>query len=186
MIFTPTKIAGAVIVDIKKIGDERGFFGRSFDVVEFGEQGLPTQFVQANVSRSVTKGTLRGMHFQKGEHAENKLVRCTKGKLFDVALDLRPDSATYGQWEGVELSEENHRAFLIPRGCAHGFITLEENTEASYLVTSLYAPQAEGGVRFNDPQFNVEWPGEVTVMSDKDKNWPDFVKGSNEYIPNIN
>ena len=174
MIFTSTKIAGVMIVDLKKIGDDRGFFARAFDEVEFEQQGLPTRFVQANISRSVEKGTVRGMHFQKGEHAEDKLVRCTKGKLFDVALDLRPESATFKQWFGVELSEETHRALLIPRGCAHGFMTLEENSEAFYLVSNAYAPESESGVKFNDPAFNIQWPAEMTIISEKDNNWPDF------------
>lgn len=174
MIFTSTKLQGAFIIDLKKIEDDRGFFARTFCANEFAERGIESKFVQANTSLSYKKGTLRGMHFQNSPYEEDKLVRCTKGALYDVIIDLRKNSPTYKQWIGVELTENNHRALFVPKGFGHGFITLEDNSEANYLVSQFYAPGAENGIRFNDPQFNIKWPIEPVVISDKDRNHPDF------------
>lgn len=174
MIYIPTKLPGAFIIDLKKIEDERGFFARTFCADEFSANGLTTEFVQANTSLSYKKGTLRGMHFQKSPYEEDKLVRCTKGALLDVIIDLRKDSPTYKQWIAVELTEHNHRALFVPKGFGHGFLTLEDNTEANYLVSQFYTPGAESGIRYNDPQFNIKWPMEPVVISDKDASHPDY------------
>ena len=174
MIFTATKLPGAYIIDLKKIEDERGFFARTFCADEFSTNSLTAQFVQANTSLSYKKGTLRGMHFQKTPYEEDKLVRCTKGALYDVIIDLRKDSPTFKQWIGVELTEHNHRALFVPKGFGHGFITLEDNTEANYLVSQVYTAGAEAGIRYNDPQFNIRWPIKPTVISYKDVIHPDY------------
>lgn len=174
MKFTKTNLNGAYIIDIEKREDERGFFARTFCANEFTEQGLETKFVQANMSFNYKKGTLRGMHYQKSPYEEDKLVRCTKGALYDVIIDLRKDSPTFKQWVGVELTEENRRALFVPKGFAHGFITLKDNTEINYLVTQFYTPEADSGVRFDDPAFNIEWPITPVSVSEKDKNHPDF------------
>ena len=174
MIFTETSLAGVTRIDLEKRCDERGFFARSFCADEFAAHGLPTEFVQQNTSFSVTRGTLRGMHYQIAPNAEDKLVRCLRGALFDVALDLRPESPTYLKWQGFELSAENRTQILIPKGVAHGFQTLQDETEICYLVSSRYAPEAERGIRWNDPATGIDWPLEPTVMSDKDRNWPDL------------
>ncbi|MEM1272090.1 MAG: dTDP-4-dehydrorhamnose 3,5-epimerase [Bacteroidota bacterium] len=172
MIFTPTPLAGCFIIDVERRGDERGFFGRAWCKEEFEAHGLKANLAQANVSFSAMKGTLRGMHFQKTPHEETKVVRCTKGAVYDVAIDLRPDSPTHRQWVGVELTEENRRMLFVPERFAHGFITLTDDAEVFYLVTAAYAPGHEGGLRHDDPAFGIDWPGEVTVMSDKDRAWP--------------
>lgn len=175
MIFTQTKLPGAYIIDLKKLEDNRGFFARTFCANEFADNNLETKFVQGNTSLSFKKGTLRGMHFQKSPYEEDKVVRCSKGALFDVIIDLRKDSPTYKQWIGVELSERNHRGLFVPKGFAHGFLTLEDNTEANYSVSQFYTPGSEGGIRFNDPQFEILWPFEPVVISEKDANHPDFI-----------
>ena len=174
MKFTQTKLNGAYIIDIEKREDERGFFARTFCANEFSEVNLENKFVQANMSFNYKKGTLRGMHFQKAPFGEDKLVRCTKGSLYDVIIDLRKDSPTFKQWVGVELTEENRRSLFVPKGFAHGFITLEDNTEINYLVSQFYTPSADSGVRYNDPVFGIEWPIEITSVSEKDANHPDF------------
>ncbi len=176
MIFTPTKLQGAYILEVKKIEDERGFFGRSWCKQELEAHGLNANVVQANVSYNKVKGTLRGMHFQKAPHQETKLVRCTRGAICDVIIDLRPDSPTYKQWIGVELTESNYRMLFVPEDFAHGFITLEDNTEVTYQVTQYYTPGAEGGIRWNDPAFNITWPIEPVVVSGKDQAHPDFTE----------
>ncbi len=176
MIFTPTKLQGAFILEVKKIEDERGFFGRSWCRRELEEHGLNANVVQANVSYNKVKGTLRGMHFQKAPHQETKLVRCTRGAIYDVIIDLRPNSPTYKQWIGVELTEDNYRMLFVPEDFAHGFITLQDNTEVTYQVTQYYTPGAEGGIRWNDPAFNIKWPIEPTVVSGKDQAHPDFAE----------
>ncbi len=176
MIFTPTKLQGAYILEVKKIEDERGFFGRSWCKRELEEHGLNANVVQANVSYNKVKGTLRGMHFQKAPHQETKLVRCTRGAIYDVIIDLRPDSPTYKQWIGVELTESNYRMLFVPEDFAHGFITLEDNTEVTYQVTQYYTPGAEGGIRWNDPAFQIAWPIEPVVVSGKDQAHPDFTE----------
>ncbi len=174
MIFTETKLKGAFILEVKKIEDERGFFGRSWCKKELEDHGLNANVVQANVSYNKVKGTLRGMHFQKPPYQETKLVRCTRGAIYDVIIDLRPDSPTYRQYIGVELTEDNYRMLFVPGDFAHGFITLQDKTEVTYQVTQYYTPGAEGGIRWNDPAFNIRWPIEPVVVSGKDQVHPDF------------
>jgi len=174
MRFEPTPLAGAVVIELDKRADERGFFARVFCEREFAEAGLDTRFVQINNSLSKDRGTLRGMHYQLGEAAEVKVVRCIRGALWDAILDLRPGSATFGRSFGAELSAENRRMMYVPRGFAHGFLTLEEDTEAFYLVTAFYAPDRERGIRWNDPRFAIRWPAEPLVISDKDAQQRDF------------
>jgi dTDP-4-dehydrorhamnose 3,5-epimerase len=177
MIFTQTPLAGAYVIDLEKRGDDRGFFARTFCMNEFREHGLVTNFVQVNNSLSATKGTLRGMHYQLAPKAETKIVRCIRGAFWDVILDLRPDSATFGQWFGTELSDENRRMMYQPKGFAHGFITLTKDAEAFYFVDEFYAPEYERGVHWDDPKFKIDWPAEAILISDKDRNWPDFDPG---------
>ncbi|MEM1445449.1 MAG: dTDP-4-dehydrorhamnose 3,5-epimerase [Planctomycetota bacterium] len=175
MKFTPTPLKDAFVIDLEKRGDERGFFARVFCEKEFREAGCPDHFVQVNNSSSADVGTLRGMHYQLGaDYAETKVVRCIKGALWDCIIDLRPDSPTFKQWFGETLSAENRKMMMVPRGFAHGFITLEPDTEAFYFVDNFYAPDAERGLRYNDPAFNIQWPTEPKVLSEKDTNWPDF------------
>lgn len=174
MIFTETPLKGAFLIDLEKRGDDRGFFARAFCEKEFATHELSTHFCQVNNSLSALKGTLRGMHYQLAPRAETKVVRCIRGALFDVILDLRKDSATFGQSFGAELSAENRRMMYVPRGFAHGFITLSENAEAFYFVDEFYAPQAERGVRWNDPKFKIQWPMMPVVLSDKDRDQRDF------------
>jgi dTDP-4-dehydrorhamnose 3,5-epimerase len=174
MIFNETKLKGAFVIDLDKRGDDRGFFARVFCREEFEEHGLNPFVAQANTSYSRNRGTLRGMHYQRPPHAEAKLVRCTRGVLYDVIVDLRADSPTFSEWIGVELSASNYRMLYVPEGFGHGFQTLVDDTEVTYLVSNFYAPHSEAGVRFDDPAFGIDWPVEVTVMSEKDKSWPDF------------
>ncbi|MFO0907082.1 MAG: dTDP-4-dehydrorhamnose 3,5-epimerase [Isosphaeraceae bacterium] len=174
MRFQETPIPGAFLIDLEKRGDDRGFFARAFCVNEFSAHGLATQFVQVNNSLTAQKGTLRGMHYQLAPKAETKVVRCIRGALYDVILDLRQGSPTFGQHFGAELSAENRRMMYVPKGFAHGFITLSDDTEAFYFVDEFYAPEQERGVRWNDPKFGIAWPAEPVVLSDKDRNWRDF------------
>jgi dTDP-4-dehydrorhamnose 3,5-epimerase len=174
MIFHKTPLADAHVIELEKRGDSRGFFARFFCENEFGAAGLETRFKQINNSVSAAKGTLRGMHYQLAPSAEVKVVRCVRGALWDCIIDLREGSPTYGKWHGVELTAENRLAFYVPRGFAHGFITLTDDTEALYLVSDLYAPDKERGVRWNDPVFGIDWPITPTEISDKDAQWRDF------------
>ncbi len=174
MKFVETGLPGAYVIDLEKRGDDRGFFARAFCVREFATHGLATQFVQANNSLSGVKGTIRGMHYQLSPHAETKLIRCIQGAFWDVILDLRPESPTFGRWFGEELSATNRRMMYVPKGFAHGFITLTEHAEAFYLVDEFYAPERERGVRWNDPLFKIEWPAFPALISEKDSNHPDF------------
>lgn len=174
MIFIETKLKGAFIIDAHRIGDERGSFARSYCHRELAEHGMVPDVVQANMSTNNVKGTLRGLHFQRAPHQETKLVRCVRGALYDVIVDLRPGSQTFGDWIGVELSENNQRALFVPRDFAHGFVTLTDNTTAFYMVSQYYSAQSEGGIRWNDPRFNIEWPIQPSVVSQKDACWPDF------------
>ena len=174
MIFNETPLPGAYVIDLEKRGDDRGFFARAFCENEFSTHNLVRHFVQANNSLSAQKGTLRGMHYQLAPKAETKMVRCIRGALYDVILDLRPGSSTFGQSFGAELSAENRRMMYVPKGFAHGFITLSNDAEALYFVDEFYAPEQERGVRWNDPKFNIQWPAEPVVLSDKDRNWRDF------------
>lgn len=176
MHFIETKLQGAFILDLQKIQDERGFFARTFCTNELNEHGLISDVQQANMSWNETKGTLRGMHFQLAPYQETKLIRCTRGSIFDVIIDLRKDSATYQQWIGVELSAANRKALFVPRDFAHGFVTLDDDSEVFYMVSQSYQPGSESGIRWNDPQFKIEWPIEPKMISEKDANWPDFVE----------
>ena len=175
MIFTESKLAGAFVIDLQPIEDSRGFFARSWSTSEFEDHGLVTRILQANVSFNRSKGTLRGMHRQAQPFAEVKLVRCTRGAIYDVAIDLRPESPTYMQWTAVELTAENRRMFYIPEDFAHGFQTLVDDSEVTYQVSQVYTPEAERGIRFDDPAFDIEWPLPVSIISEKDSTWADFV-----------
>lgn len=172
--FTPLPLLGAHVIDLEKRGDERGFFARFFCESEFAQHGLASRFVQINTSFTGKQGTLRGMHYQLPPAAEVKVVRCVRGALFDMILDLRPRSSTFGQWTGAELSAENRTMMYVPEGFAHGFVTLVPDTEVIYLVSAQYVPQAERGVRFDDPKFAIRWPVVPTEVSEKDRNWPDY------------
>ncbi len=176
MIFTKTALDGAFIVDLQKIEDDRGFFARTFCANEFREHGLNTQYVQANMSFSQKKHTLRGMHYQIHGAEEAKLIRCTKGSILDVIIDIRKESATYCQHISVELSDANYRMLFVPEGFAHGFITLMDNIEVTYLVSNFYTPGKERGIRWNDPLFNIQWPTPTPLLSPKDATQPDFVR----------
>jgi dTDP-4-dehydrorhamnose 3,5-epimerase len=174
MIFTETYLKGAYIIEIKKLEDERGFFGRTWCANELKEYGLNNNVAQANTSFSKYKGTLRGLHYQKDPYQETKIIRCTRGAIYDVIIDLRMDSPTYKQWLGVELTWDNYKMLYVPEDFAHGFITLREDCEVNYMVTQFYTPGAEAGIRWNDPQFKIDWPIEPIIISEKDKNHPDF------------
>ncbi len=175
MIVRETELGGAFVIEPRRFEDERGFFAPSFSARQFAERGMADRFVENNISFSRARGTLRGMHYQAAPHGQAKLVRCTRGSVFDVAVDIRPDSETYGRWVGVELSQENRRMLYVPADCAHGFQTLEDETEVFYLVSNFYAPDAACGVRWDDPAFGVEWPhADSRVMADRDRDYPDF------------
>ncbi len=175
MIFKPLPLSGAYVIEIEKFEDIRGFFGRAWSDREFEEKGLLGKFVEANVSFSKKKGTLRGMHFQRAPHEQIKLVRCTAGAIYDVIIDLRPDSPTYKKYSGVELSAENRLMLYAPGEFAHGFQTLQPNTEVFYMVSKYYAPESADGVRWDDPTFNIEWPeeSERTILP-RDLSYPPF------------
>ena len=175
MIFTKTALSGATIVDIERREDARGYFGRTYCEREFEANGLPTGMVQTNMSLTRRAGTLRGMHYQMAPNAEDKLVRCVQGAIWDAIVDIRPESPTYCQWIGVELSEANGRMLLVPKGFAHGFVTLSDDAAVTYQVSAFYSPQSERGARHDDPAFGIAWPVPVIDMSDKDRSWPDFV-----------
>jgi dTDP-4-dehydrorhamnose 3,5-epimerase len=177
MIFTQTTLPGAAIVDIEARADERGFFARVFCADEFAGQGLETRVVQANLSFNARRGTLRGMHYQLPPAGEAKLVRCIRGAIYDVIIDLRPESPTYLRHFGVELSAENHRALYIPQQFAHGFQTLADETEVLYLVSEFYTPAYERGLRYDDPAFGIDWPLPISVISAKDAAWGLFDAG---------
>lgn len=172
MKMTETKLPGVVILQPDVFGDHRGFFMESWSKHKLEKLGLYYDFVQDNHSSSTVKGTLRGIHFQRGEMAQAKLVRCTRGAVLDVAVDLRPDSATYKQWVSVELSAENKKQFLIPRGFGHGFVTLTDDVEFLYKADNYYAPEADGGIRWNDPTLGIDWGVAEPVLSAKDANAP--------------
>lgn len=174
MIFTPTRLEGAYTIDLDKREDHRGFFARAWCAKEFEEYGLPPRMVQANLSYNKIKGTVRGMHYQLAPFGEAKVIRCTRGRLYDVIIDLRPGSPTYGEWFGVELSAETRTMLYVPERFAHGFQTLEDDTEALYLVSQFYTPGAERGIRYDDPAFRIAWPMDVQAISDKDRGWPNF------------
>ena len=172
MIFTETLLPGAFLVSIEPRGDDRGFFARTFCEREFATHGLKTRIAQANVSFNYRKGTLRGMHFQYPPAAETKFVRCTRGAIVDVIVDLRPESPTYLQHVAVELTAENRVGLFVPERFAHGYQVLEDQTETTYHVGEFYTPAAESGIRYDDPRLAITWPLPVTDMSDKDRVWP--------------
>ena len=172
MIFIHTAIEGVLIVEPEVHGDSRGFFMESWSRRDFEQAGLNYDFVQDNHSSSAQKGTLRGIHFQRGRWSQAKLVRCVKGAVLDVAVDLRPESPTYKQWVAVELSAENKRQLLIPRRMGHGFVTLTGDVEFLYKADNFYAPEHEGGIRWDDPELNIDWGVENPVLSEKDRNSP--------------
>ncbi|MDP2342944.1 MAG: dTDP-4-dehydrorhamnose 3,5-epimerase family protein [Deltaproteobacteria bacterium] len=174
MQFQPTAIEGVVVVVGPRHEDERGSFGRLVDEEAFAAAGLPTRFVQVSQSRNRARGTLRGMHLQAAPHEEDKLVTCTHGAAFDVVVDLRPASASYGRWLGFELSAESGRAVFIPRGCAHGFLTTVDDTDLVYFMTTPHVAAAARGVRFDDVAFGITWPAAPTIVSARDRAWPDF------------
>jgi len=169
--FTTTPVQGAVVVGVDRITDDRGFFARVWCRDEFTQHGLEADWVQANVGWSTRAGTLRGMHYQRDPHAEVKLVRCTRGAVYDVALDLRPSSPSYLRWAGVTLSADEHTMLYIPEGCAHGYQTLTDDSEIVYLTSAPYAREAATGSRYDDPAFGIRWPREVEVISEQDAGW---------------
>lgn len=177
MLFTETKLKGAFIIDLEKLEDQRGFFARSWCKKEFETRGLNPNLVQCNISFNKKAGTLRGMHYQAAPYEEAKLVRCTKGSIYDVIIDLRPDSSTNKKFFSITLSADNRKMIYIPEKFAHGFLTLEDDTEVFYQMSEFYAPEYAKGYRWNDRAFNILWPREVKVISERDKNYPDFVSG---------
>ena len=173
MIFRPTRLGGVWLVEIEPHQDERGHFARTWCPREFAAHGLDTTLAQASLSFNHKRGTLRGLHFQRPPHEEVKLVRCTSGAIYDVALDLRPGSPTRGQWQGFELTARNAAALYIPKGLAHGFQTLAPDSEVFYQISEFYEPDSASGVRFDDPAFAIAWPPPVAAISAKDRAWPD-------------
>ena len=172
MKFTPTSLAGAYLIGLEPRADPRGMFARVFCAQEFSAHGLETIFVQANISTNKLSGTVRGMHFQREPHAEVKIVRCTRGSIYDVIVDMREASATRFRWFGAELSEENGLMMYVPKGFAHGYQALTDDAAAFYMVSAFYAPESEGGLRFDDPKLSIEWPRAVAEISNKDTAWP--------------
>jgi dTDP-4-dehydrorhamnose 3,5-epimerase len=174
VIFTPTTVSGVFVIEPERLSDERGYFARTYCADEFRSHGLDPCTAQCSTSFNATAGTLRGLHYFREPPAEAKLVRCTRGAIFDVAVDLRPTSRTYCQWVGVELSADNGHALYIPEGCAHGFLTLLDGAEVFYQNSRPYRPGAEVGVRWDDPVFGIRWPFRPIVMADRDASFPDF------------
>jgi dTDP-4-dehydrorhamnose 3,5-epimerase len=174
MKFSPGRIVGSFVIELEKRGDDRGYFARTWCEREFAEHGLNTRIAQVNVGVSTRAGTLRGMHYQIAPHAEVKVVRCSRGAIYDVALDLRPDSPTFRQWHGCELTQDSGRMLYIPEGCAHGYLTLTDDAELLYFTSQFYAGGSARGVRHDDPAFGIEWPAPVRVVSQADAAWPDF------------
>jgi dTDP-4-dehydrorhamnose 3,5-epimerase len=175
MTVTETKIAGAYIIEPRRFEDERGFFSPSFSATEFAARGIASVFVESNISYSKTRGTLRGIHYQSAPYGQDKLIRCTRGAIFDVVVDLRPDSPTFKQWTGVELTEANRSMVYVPGDCGHGFQTLVDGTEVFYMVSQAYKPETGRGVRWNDPAFRIEWPEvDDPILIDRDQSYPDF------------
>lgn len=174
MIFHPGRVHGARTIELERREDDRGFFARLWCRDEFARAGLVSEFAQINTGVSRRSGTLRGMHFQVAPHLEVKVVRCVRGAVFDVVIDLRPDSSTFRQWMGLTLTETNGLAVYVPEGCAHGYLTLADEAEVTYLASVPYAPGSARGVRFDDPAFAIEWPAKVEVVSVADRSWPDY------------
>ena len=174
MKFVETELPGVYVIELEFLRDDRGSFARTYCAEEFDDLGIAFSVAQANISLNKYAGTVRGMHFQTDPHAESKIVRCTQGAIHDVAIDLRQESETYCEWLAVELNADNRFALLIPKGFAHGFQTLSDDTEVHYLMSAPYRPGAATGVRYNDPAFGVDWPLDVSNISERDLSWPDF------------
>jgi dTDP-4-dehydrorhamnose 3,5-epimerase len=172
--FTETPIPGAFLVELEPHADERGWFARTYDAAEFASRGLEPTGVQCNASYNARRGTLRGMHYQEEPHGEPKLVRCTRGAVFDVIVDIREDSPSLRRWHGVELTPDNGAMLYVPRGVAHGFQTLADHSEVAYQMGQVYSPEHAGGVRWNDPAFGIEWPEPPRLISERDASYPDF------------
>ena len=174
MIFTETKLAGAFVIEPERFADERGFFALSWSRREFAARGLDPNLAECNISFNHRRGTLRGMHYQAAPHAQVKVVRCTLGAVYDCIVDLRPDSPTFGRWEGVELTAGNRLMLYVPKGFAHGFQTLEDGSEVFYQMSDVYVPESAAGVRWNDPAFGIEWPLPVEVINARDASYESF------------
>lgn len=174
MTFHETKLRGVFEIHLEPKADERGFFARSWCQREFEQHGLNSVTVQCSVAFSEKKGTLRGLHYQAEPHPESKLVRCTQGAIYDVVLDLRPESSTFKKWYSAILSAANRHMIYVPEGCAHGLLTLEDRTEVFYQMSEFYYPELSRGVRWNDPAFQIDWPAQPLVISDRDRTYPDF------------
>lgn len=175
MKFYETKLKGSYVIELEKNEDERGFFARTWDKNEMQKFGLNDNLVQCSVSFNKTKGTLRGMHYQITPYEESKLVRCTKGKVFDIIIDLRRNSLTYKQWFSTEIDDQNHKMIYIPEGFAHGFQTLVDNTEVFYQMSEYFMPEYSTGIRWNDESFDIKWPISKKIISEKDVSYPDFI-----------
>jgi dTDP-4-dehydrorhamnose 3,5-epimerase len=182
MVFAETTVRGAYLIDLEPRTDQRGFFARAWCRSEFEARGLNARVAQVNVSFNARRGTLRGMHFQRSPHREAKVVSCTRGRVYDVVIDLRPDSPTYLRWTAVELTAENRRMLYIPEGLAHGFQTLADETELLYLMSESYSPAHARGVRHDDPVFGIDWPLPVASISDADRTWPSYRAGRAEAL----
>lgn len=176
MIFQKTKLEGAYIIELEKFEDERGFFANVWNKKNFDENKLDTKLTECNIAFNKKRGTIRGFHYQASPYEGAKLIRCTKGSVWDVTLDLRPTSKTFKQWISVELTEKNHKLNYIPEGCAHSYLTLEDDSEVFYLMSQEYMPEFERGVKYSDPAFNITWPLEPTVISKKDNSWKLFTE----------
>jgi dTDP-4-dehydrorhamnose 3,5-epimerase len=172
--FTETPVVGAYVIDVNRIGDERGFFGRLWCEKEFADHGLVSHIKQSNIGFSPLLGTLRGLHYQMPPYQEVKIVRCTRGAVYDVVVDLRADSPSFKRWYGLELNPGNASMLYVPEGCATGYLTLRDESEIYYHTSEFYAPQHATGVKYDDPVFAIKWPGDIKVLSDNDKNWPYF------------
>jgi len=175
MTLTESKLGGVYLIEPRRFEDDRGFFAPSFSAREFAARGMASEFVENNISYSKSRGTVRGMHYQTVPYGQAKLVRCTRGAIFDVAVDLRPDSPTFKQWVGVELTAENRSMVYVPGDCGHGFQTLLDDTEVFYMVSQPYVPESGRGFRWNDPAFGIEWPNVgAPILVDRDQKYPDF------------
>ena len=175
MIFKDSELKDACTIELEKIEDQRGFFSRMWCKNEFKDHGLKDNFVQINLSFNKRKGTIRGLHYQMAPHQESKLFRCTRGAIYNVIIDLRPESPTHMQWAGFKLSAENRKMLYVPENFANGYQALSDNTEVFYMVSQFYSPDSEKGIRYNDPAFNIEWPlKDDVVISEKDSSWPDY------------
>ncbi len=185
MRFSETGLRGAFVIEPERREDERGYFARIYCEEEFGSHGLPGRMVQSSMSFTRKANTLRGMHYQLEPYAEDKLVRCTRGAIWDAIVDIRPQSPTFCEWLGIELTEENGRMLLVPKGFAHGFVTLTDDVAIAYQMSTAYAPEAARGARHDDPAFGIQWPVPVADMSEKDRSWPGFSTHSllEEIIP---